>query len=269
MDIYTASYHYSGPDRLDVTVKGNDPIGSLFAPTWDMVKGFKSGEIDEYGYEKRYRSLMNARYNVSKDAFKFAVSSQRTLVCFCPPGAFCHRVILAEGLENLGATYKGERNIKFESENVYEEGDLMDKTEGFILHQVNCQGVMGAGIAKTIRDRYPGAYENYRAVCKSVSRTGDLLGRAQFVQVSDRLYVINLFGQDRYGRDKRYTNYCKLREALRGASEGIQVIEEMFGLKLPVYVPYRMSCMNAGGDWYLVSKMVRNLLPSAQVIRKG
>lgn len=37
MDIWTAQYQYPGPHRLDITVKGQDPIGRLFAPTWDMV----------------------------------------------------------------------------------------------------------------------------------------------------------------------------------------------------------------------------------------
>lgn len=45
----TAQYRYSGNDRLDITVKGNDPIGKIFAPTWEMVRLYK-----EYKNEINY-----------------------------------------------------------------------------------------------------------------------------------------------------------------------------------------------------------------------
>lgn len=267
MDIYTAQYIYTGPDRLDITVKGNDPIGRTFAPTWDMVNMLKSGEIDEAGYERRFSALMNERYNVNGAYMtNFAKSnSTRTLVCFCPSGAFCHRVIVAEGLERLGAIYKGERNIVFENENLYTPGDMRELKKGILLHQVNCQGVMGAGIAKAFRDKWPVVFKQYKEVCDAGKAK---LGKAHFVQIDEELYVVNLFGQDRYGRDKRYTDYMKLRMALRLAKEGVDTLQNLFKGKLPVYFPYRMSSASAGGDWYLVQKMVKNIFPGATIIRK-
>ena len=35
--VYTAQYRYSGLHRLDITVKGKDQVGRVFAPSWDMV----------------------------------------------------------------------------------------------------------------------------------------------------------------------------------------------------------------------------------------
>ena len=35
--VSTAHYRYSGPDRLDITVKGRSEDGKIFAPTWKMV----------------------------------------------------------------------------------------------------------------------------------------------------------------------------------------------------------------------------------------
>jgi len=32
-------------------------------------------------------------------------------------------------------------------------GNILDAKETFICHQVNCQGVMGAGLAKAIRNK--------------------------------------------------------------------------------------------------------------------
>jgi len=50
MQLWTAQYRYPGPHRLDITVKGRDPIGKMFAPTWDMVKQYKAtgGEITDF-----------------------------------------------------------------------------------------------------------------------------------------------------------------------------------------------------------------------------
>lgn len=267
MDIYTAQYNYTGPDRLDITVKGNDPIGRIFAPTWDMVNELKSGEIDEAGYEWRFSSLMNSRYD-SQGAYMVNLAKAngtKTLVCFCPPGAFCHRIIVAEGLERLGAVYKGERNIKFESENLYTPGDMLEIPKGVLFHQVNCQGVMGAGFAKAIRSRWPVVFEMYKKMCDAGRAR---LGRAQFVNVADKLYIVNLFGQDKYGRGKRYTHYMKLRTALNEAKKGIETMESLFNEKLPLYFPYRMSCSLAGGDWYLVQKVIKDVFPEAIIIRK-
>lgn len=35
------------------------------------------------------------------------------------------------------------------------EGNLLDAPFQFIAHQVNCRGVMGAGLAKQIKQKYP------------------------------------------------------------------------------------------------------------------
>lgn len=34
-------------------------------------------------------------------------------------------------------------------------GNIFDATEDIICHQVNCQGVMGAGVAKALYQRWP------------------------------------------------------------------------------------------------------------------
>lgn len=41
-------------------------------------------------------------------------------------------------------------------------------------HGCNCQGSMGAGIAKTFRARYPEMYEEYRRRCKAEPRLFNL-----------------------------------------------------------------------------------------------
>ena len=41
-------------------------------------------------------------------------------------------------------------------------GDLMQATEDIIVHQVNCKGVMGSGVAKQIKANFPEVFNEYR-----------------------------------------------------------------------------------------------------------
>lgn len=51
-------------------------------------------------------------------------------------------------------------------------GDLFENEHDAraFSHGCNCQGSMGAGIAKTFRARYPAMYEAYRNRCKAEPR---------------------------------------------------------------------------------------------------
>jgi len=112
-NIWTAQYRYAGTDRLDVTVKGNDQIGHIFAPTWKMVMDYKSGKGGEQAYIANYRTLLKGRQpDVSNSVEWIYNQEQITLVCFCPAGTFCHRVILAKWLSgNPNCNYIGERRL--------------------------------------------------------------------------------------------------------------------------------------------------------------
>jgi ribA/ribD-fused uncharacterized protein len=110
MEMWTAQYRYPGPYRLDITVKGGDPFGKLFAPTWNMVSTYmKSGKTDndKQNYIKKYHELVLNIIN-TEDWSKLLNMQHVVLVCFCPPGEFCHRHLLVYYLQKYGANYNGE-----------------------------------------------------------------------------------------------------------------------------------------------------------------
>jgi hypothetical protein len=112
--LWTAQYRYPGPDRLDITVKGSDPIGCVFAPTWDMVRKYQNGQEGQDTYTERYWTLMKERLQDVNEAVKWILSKdQVTLVCFCTAGSFCHRILVAKLLDkNIPKiTYQGERKL--------------------------------------------------------------------------------------------------------------------------------------------------------------
>ncbi len=90
---------------------------------------------------------------------------------------------------------------------INKKGNLFDSKATILCHQVNGMGVMGSGVAKQVKDRYPRVFEMYKKACDS-----DLfkLGSCQVVAVDEtkKKFVANLCGQWNFGYDnKRYTSY--------------------------------------------------------------
>ena len=62
-------------------------------------------------------------------------------------------------------------------------GDILKSGAPVILHQVNCLGVMGVGLAKQIRNKHPSVYTRYKDF--AVSRTpDDLMGFSLDITIS-------------------------------------------------------------------------------------
>ena len=66
-----------------------------------------------------------------------------------------------------------------------------------LAHGCNCQGSMGAGIAKGFRERYPEMYEEYRRRCKAEPREFSL-GDSFLWKETGKPWVFNLGTQERF-----------------------------------------------------------------------
>jgi O-acetyl-ADP-ribose deacetylase (regulator of RNase III) len=133
------------------------------------------------------------------------------------------------------------------------ERDLFESTAQVIAHQVNCQGVMGGGVALQIRERWPEAYNRYHYLCEKSG--SELLGGIQFFDLGIGRSLVHLFGQDGLGKG-RQTNYEALYTALeylRGWMEATWVGQKT------VAFPYKLGCGLAGGSWEIVEAMVRTV----------
>ena len=126
--------------------------------------------------------------------------------------------------------------------------NIFDSGADVIFQQVNCKGVMGSGLAKQVRERHPEVYEAYRNYCNNAKQP--LLGTWNFAKAFGTNYwIMNLFGQDGYGRDKQYTDYDALRKSLEATRIPI-------GKKVTIAFPYKMGCDRGGGDWNVVYNMI-------------
>ncbi len=142
--------------------------------------------------------------------------------------------------------------------------DILTVDPGIIVQQVNCQGKMGSGLAKSIRNEWTCVFEEYKRFC-SLLRPEALLGQVQRVPVFDHIHVFNLFGQLNYGRDgKRYTSYAAWERALPQLAFQIKHYKLS---KFPVYFPYKIGCDLGGGDWRIISAMIEEYFPNATICR--
>ena len=250
LKIHTAQYRYSSSDRLDITVKGQDSIGKVFAPTWDMVSAYKKGKLKAASYTLLYSKLMKKSRKENPEIWKKVLKRKRvTFVCFCKAGSFCHRVLLAEIFDKAGkGKYLGEK-VKTELKTI--KKNILKVTKGVIVHQVNCQGIMGAGLALQIKQKWPIVFTKYK------NKDWEL-GDVQLVKITETLWLANLAGQNYYGRDKRYTDYRAVQKGFNKLKKRI----EKLGYNIPVYVPYKMGCGMAGGDWSIYKDIVKKVYPS-------
>ena len=126
------------------------------------------------------------------------------------------------------------------------DGSILDAKEDIICHQVNCQGVMGSGVAKVLCEKWPVIKKAYTRHCRRYSDPKDLLGTFQLVEVEKGKLVANVFGQLDFGRDKyrKYTDYVALTNAFA------QLRDEYHDKSLAF--PHGFGCGLANGDWIIV-----------------
>lgn len=127
-----------------------------------------------------------------------------------------------------------------------------------ILHQVNCQGVMGAGFAKQIKNKYPLCFNEYKQICKN-KNSKELLGTI-YIYEGNKDIIVNMFSQDKCGRDKRYTDYIAMEKA-------IKELRQIYPSET-IIAPYKIGCGLAGGNWNIVKEILEryNIAISKNII---
>ena len=130
------------------------------------------------------------------------------------------------------------------------QGDLikmaLDGRFDVILHGANCYCKMGAGIAKTIKNVFPEAYE---ADCQTEAGDISKLGRISFATVTrgeHEITVVNAYTQFGYGRGLQL-DY----DAVRMAMEDVKVNFQGQRIGYP-----KIGAGLAGGDWGLIYQII-------------
>lgn len=129
---------------------------------------------------------------------------------------------------------------------IYKKGNLLDVNTGMIVHGCNAQGVMGSGVAKVLRDKYPEMFKNY---AQDIFMRGYSLG---FVSWYSNLPIIIASGitQEFYGKDgKKYVSYDAVDAVMNC------VFSYASRIDVPVHMP-KIGAGLGGGDWKIIEAII-------------
>jgi len=138
-------------------------------------------------------------------------------------------------------------------------GDLLSVQEGLIVHGCNAQGVMGSGVAKSIKEKYPAAFQTYADFCRHRRSLGEpVLGEIAPQRVGSNsllkgpeLWVVNAITQENFGKDqtKQYVSY----KAVHSSFFQVAVLAD--NLKLDVHYPL-IGAGLGNGSWAVISDII-------------
>lgn len=117
--------------------------------------------------------------------------------------------------------------------------DITTVQLGIVIHGVNCQRVMGSGVALAIKTKWPEIYEAYMAGIEGPNA----LGNIGVVNIDENLQVVNCYTQEYYGRDgQRYADLDAIGSCL------YKVISLAYIQEMPIYMP-KIGCGLGGLSW--------------------
>ena len=139
-------------------------------------------------------------------------------------------------------------------------GNLLDfpNSINFIAHSCNTQNVMGGGIAKQIKDRYPMVY---KTDCNAHFEGENTLGNFSFVWTNGEQSqgVYNMYTQDEIGFE-RSVSYEGFYCALNKVANHIERFNDDILAHVSLGLPYGISCGLAGGSSRVINSIIHDIL---------
>ena len=134
----------------------------------------------------------------------------------------------------------------------YVEGDLFQTPFKYITHGCNAQGKMGKGVAKTMRELYPKAYEEYYNLW--LRNKALVPGTIQLVDCGEKTIINSItqkFYAAAYGDTQRYVSYDAISECMQAINKAIPGEY----LAMP-----KIGAQLGGGNWAIISKIIEEEL---------
>ena len=127
----------------------------------------------------------------------------------------------------------------------------LDGVFDVVVHGCNCQCVMGAGVAKSIRAAFPAAFEADRATAKGDRGKLGTFSSAQIASGGRSITVVNAYTQFHWRGRKPLADYEAIRRVfnlIRSTFSGQRIGYPKIGAGL------------AGGDWSTIAAIIDDAL---------
>jgi hypothetical protein len=134
--------------------------------------------------------------------------------------------------------------------------DITTVENGVIMHQVNRQGIMGAGVARALANKFPGLESTYAYYCNN---NNPHLGDYCFHCPNPDITILNIFAQDLSSSDPRFRTRATSYDAIAFALETYVAAYKLLGETH--YAPYLMGCGLGGGSWNIYKSIVEEYIP--------
>ena len=144
----------------------------------------------------------------------------------------------------------------------YRKGDAtapQSENNKIIVHICNDIGGWGKGFVMAISKRWKKPENQYREWFKS--KDGFELGKVQFVQVEEDLWVANLIGQHKVNKDENGNAPIRYDAIEDGLKEVASFAKEN---NASVHMP-RIGCGLAGGKWEMIEPIILQRLSNNDV----
>ena len=129
-------------------------------------------------------------------------------------------------------------------------GNLLENVHtGHIVHGANAQGVMGSGFAKSLKDMYPAAFQDYSDI---YTDEGLELGDAYPFCPSTELVIWNAITQEWFGQPGRNCSYDAIQtcfESINNAVVGFDAVEQH------IHIPL-LGAGLGGGNWEIIREII-------------
>lgn len=139
----------------------------------------------------------------------------------------------------------------------YRKGDLFSTEIKYIGHGCNCQGIMGSGVAKIVKEKYPEAFNVYK---NRWNTSGLSLGDVIWVDTNGKT-ILNIMTQQNYGRtSNRFTSYDAIADAMEKINDYFYTVQGG-ELALPM-----IGAGLGNGSWEVISAIIETELTAVKPV---
>lgn len=136
------------------------------------------------------------------------------------------------------------------------QGNILESTENIICHQVNCQGIMGGGLALQIAKQFSNVEQEYKQYCETHADAlkiddtyKNVKGQCLLSKIAEDKFIANCFTQ----RPDFTTDYQAIFDCFK------TLLEYCKKTNKTICVPYKYGCGIAKGSWKTVEGLFNYL----------
>ena len=134
------------------------------------------------------------------------------------------------------------------------KGDALELATGVLVHGCNTEGVMGSGIARGVKTRYPNVYDVYK---QAQRENGLKLGSCSIGVARDNLYIVNAITQTLCAsKDRLFSlSYYVIARCFNIVNTAMNQIDSEFLMNL--CFP-KIGAVRGGGNWNVIQEIIKS-----------